>query len=126
MLTRLEGTPAVRVWSALPGQSKREVVQQFGALIARLHEQPIPDDWPDQWPAFICERLERAEEHHGLGEPWRGWIRAQLSDFQAPLAAPVLLHGDLTADHLLLVEREGRWTIGGVIDFGDAQIGHPY
>jgi hygromycin-B 7''-O-kinase len=126
VLTRLEGVPAATVWSTLPPQSKREVVWQLGVLIARLHEQPVPRDWPDKWGAFIRKRLERAAEHHGQAEPWCSWIREQLAGFCEPPFAPVLLHGDLTDDHLLLVEQEGDWTIGGVIDFGDARIGHPY
>ena len=40
----------------------------------------------------------------------------------APL---VIVHGDLNAEHLLLDERGGRWTMSGLIDFGDARIGVP-
>ena len=32
----------------------------------------------------------------------------------------VLVHGDLTEDHLLLTEQGGRYAISAVIDFGDA------
>ncbi len=126
VLTRLEGTPASMVWSSLPLEGKRGIIRQFGALIARLHQHALPGDWPDEWHAFIRERLERAEEHHGLGEPWRSWIRQQLAGFREPPLAPVLLHGDLTDDHLLLVEREGGWKLSGLIDFGDARLGHAY
>lgn len=34
----------------------------------------------------------------------------------------VLVHGDLTEDHLFLGERDGRWTITGLLNFGDAHL----
>ena len=47
-------------------------------------------------------------------------------DFQEPPLQRVLVNGDLTKDHVLLAERDGGWFISGLIDFGDARIGHPY
>jgi hygromycin-B 7''-O-kinase len=38
---------------------------------------------------------------------------------------PVLLHADLTDDHFFVQEREGRWQLTGLIDFGDAMVGDP-
>ena len=32
----------------------------------------------------------------------------------------VVVHGDLTEDHLLLKRQDGRWAITGLLDFGDA------
>lgn len=59
-------------------------------------------------------------------EPWNSWIGMQLSNFEEPDLEKVLLHGDLTQDHVLLIENEGEYSISGVIDFGDARIGHPF
>ena len=36
---------------------------------------------------------------------------------------PVLLHADLTDEHLLLTEEGDGWVISGLIDFGDAKVG---
>ena len=41
------------------------------------------------------------------------------------VAAQVVIHGDLNAEHLLLEERNGRWDVSALIDFGDARIGVP-
>ena len=38
----------------------------------------------------------------------------------------VLLHADITAEHVLLTQTEDAWTINGLIDFGDAKVGHPH
>ena len=40
-------------------------------------------------------------------------------------APRVVVHGDLNAEHLMLEQRNGRWTISALIDFGDARIGVP-
>ena len=32
---------------------------------------------------------------------------------------------DLTGDHILLMEKDGRWRLSGVIDFGDAMVAPP-
>jgi hygromycin-B 7''-O-kinase len=38
---------------------------------------------------------------------------------------PRLLHGDLTQDHALVTEQGGVWSLSGLIDWADAEIGHP-
>ena len=53
-------------------------------------------------------------------------IVEQRTDFREPPFKKVLLHGDITRDHLILTEKNRSWSISGVIDFGDARIGHPY
>ena len=39
---------------------------------------------------------------------------------------PVLLNADITDEHVLVVNRNGYWRFSGVIDFGDAMMGHPH
>ena len=43
----------------------------------------------------------------------------------ATAAAQVVIHGDLNAEHLLMAERNGRWDVSVLIDFGDSRIGVP-
>src|SRR5690606_20363597 len=38
---------------------------------------------------------------------------------------PVLLNGDLTAEHVLGERAGGRWAPTGIFDFGDARLGDP-
>jgi hygromycin-B 7''-O-kinase len=126
ILSRVEGVPAVEVWPALGPEEKLRVVRQMGAFMRRLHQQPLPTGLPADWPTFLAERLARAEAHHDAPEPWRKWIRERIETFVEPPFDPVLLNGDLTGDHVLLVRRRGAWQMSGVIDFGDARIGHPF
>jgi hygromycin-B 7''-O-kinase len=43
-----------------------------------------------------------------------------------PGAPPHLIHADLTADHLLMKREGERWSVCGLIDFGDAMVGSLY
>lgn len=126
IMTRLGGVPVGDVWPSLDARQKHDVVAQIGELMRKLHDLPVPHGLRGDWQCFLNERLAAAEAHHNVGEPWRSWLREQLRAFSEPPRKMVLLHGDLTADHILLRNEGGNWSITGLIDFGDARVGHPY
>ena len=126
IVTRVDGIPAADVWDGFQWAQKREIVVQLGALMRALHSCAIPVEMLDDWEVFLSQRLAGATEHHNVLEPWRNWIVEQLMDFQEPPYQMVLVNGDLTKDHVLLAEKNGKWFISGLIDFGDARMGHPY
>lgn len=112
---------AVRHGLPTPGTRQTlgsHIVYKFGDSIVKLY-------FP-MWFEDFSMRLVRAERHHNAPEPWRSWIRQQLEGFREPDLDHVLLNCDLTEDHVLLSEEGGRWRVTGLIDFGDARIGHPY
>ena len=126
IVKRLHGIPVGDVWDELDSVQRRRIVYYLGDLMRAVHQCEIPAGLPDDWKTFLSERLSGAVDHHNVAEPWRDWIAEQLSDFREPPHQKVLLNGDLTHDHLLLSETKGEWSISGVIDFGDARIGHPF
>lgn len=48
----------------------------------------------------------------------------QVQPLYPPDFRPCLLSADLTEDHELLSFEDGHWRITGLIDFGDAVVGH--
>jgi hygromycin-B 7''-O-kinase len=135
-----------QILSFMPGQAIREVrhrirpftqqaiAHDLGWIISTLHELPLTEPTmfdlrPEAWHAFIQERLEQclvelddilpahmvAEAGQFLGQTW---LLEQPAGFQ-----PRLLNGDLTEDHLLLIEQLGEWRISAVIDWADALVG---
>jgi hygromycin-B 7''-O-kinase len=91
-----------------------------------LHEHnPIPELEMD-WNQFLAERVARWEEHHQAEGAWRDWIRGCVSGFCEPAFGSVLLNADITDEHVLVVNRGGHWQFSGVIDYGDAMMGHPH
>ena len=125
VMSHVPGVPAGEVWRTLSAEDRISIGCRREA-IRLLHQTSLPDGLPADWHSFIKERIDRAESHHHAPEPWRSWIRQQLAGFREPELEHVLLNCDLTEDHILLLEQNGRWTISGIIDFGDARIGHPY
>jgi hygromycin-B 7''-O-kinase len=126
VMTCVPGTPAGAVWDHLDRGVRIDVVRQLGGLMRTLHSQPPLAELATDWDAFLRERIARCDSHHSAPEPWRSWIRERVEGFSEPPFDPVLLSADITDDHVLLGVQEGRWRITGLIDFGDAMMGHPH
>jgi hygromycin-B 7''-O-kinase len=126
IMTALSGQPAVEVWDNLNRYQQSDVIGQLGEIMRLLHQHPPVDSLATDWDAFLEERLSQWEDHHQPSGPWKGWLAQRLNNFREGHFEPVLLNADITADHLLLSESDGRWHISGLLDFGDAMMGHPY
>jgi hygromycin-B 7''-O-kinase len=126
VMTVVPGTPAEEIWPDLGNTDRIDIARQLGGLMRRLHRQEPVKELATDWEAFLGERISGAEDFHAAGEPWRGWIREKLTGFCEPPFSPVLLHADITADHVLLSRTAEGWRITGLIDFGDAMMGHPF
>ena len=125
--SRAVGVPAQSVWRKLSRDVRRGLAGEIGVLLRCLHDHRLPKGLDSDWESFLQARLAGAEGHHRAGEPWSSWIRSRLKEFVEPPFPHVFLHADLTADHILLTKREdGSWFVSGIIDFGDARIGHPF
>ena len=125
--SRAVGVPAQSIWRKLSRGARRSLVGEIGALLRCLHDHPLPKGLDSDWGSFLQARLSGAEGHHGARDPWGRWIRSRLEEFVEPPLRHVFLHADLTADHILLTRRDdGSWFVSGIVDFGDARIGHPF
>jgi hygromycin-B 7''-O-kinase len=112
--------------------ARRRVSAQVGEALASLHGvstrglDALRCDWREFARARIAA-VQGFQRRTGLHESAVERIAAVLEE-AAPLIVDdrrALLHGDLHHEHAL-VERDGdRWNLVGVIDFGDAVIGHP-
>ena len=127
VLTVVPGAPALDVWDSLDTKQKTGLVAQLGEIMRQIHDHPPVPELATDWNALLAERIAQSDAHHAeAGDPWRAWVRERLTGFSEPPFEPVLLNADLTEDHLLLSEQNGTWRITGLIDFGDATMGHPH
>lgn len=118
----------VRGWGdGVAAAAFRAAGRQFAALHSAvphrpglLPEVPVEDGGGDPWE--LLDTLRDAGEVDAEGAAWLGrWFR-HLAPLRAPRPAPVLLHGDLAPQNLVL-DAAGRLT--AVLDWGDARWCEP-
>ena len=112
------------------GRRRNKLAEQVGAFLSQLHafpkEQALSLEVPelDLWEDHYRPMIDEAMQH--LGASAQRWLRVQADEFVeggATKSAPrVLIHGDISGDHVIL---DGDSGLGGVIDFGDAMIADP-
>lgn len=131
LLERLPGAQLKAVWTTLAPAEREDLAEQTGALLARLHRVPLERCGPPlvhDWSTFVAERLERVVAHHarhGAEPRWLEEVDAFLRAAPRRAVTPVLLHADVTHDHLLVAREGGRWRVTALIDWADAMTGDP-
>ena len=129
------GRPLDELQAEMPQAALLEVAAKTGRMIRRLHAvDPEPlaaTDKGERWDALVERRrrevlpelLDRGLIVPGIAPE----LQALLDEASAAsrAAAQVVIHGDLNHEHLLIEERDGRWNVSALIDFGDARIGVP-
>lgn len=129
---RIEGESLRDLLPILTPDDRVAIAAQAGEALSALHEVSI-EDMPlltVDWSSFARERVaacENFQRRHHLAEPAVAQL-AGLIEAGSPLipdSRRALLHADLHHEHLYLKQCNGRWTLVGILDFGDAVIGHP-
>jgi hygromycin-B 7''-O-kinase len=133
VLTAVPGVPVGQVWEQVGARDREHIVRGCGRFLAALHAAPIEGlaEIATDWPAFVEEQIGACLEgvrEADLGPQWLRSVRSFLDGLPPlfePGFRPVLLSADVTDEHVLVSERDGRWEFTGFIDFGDAMLGHP-
>ncbi len=129
---RVSGVSLRDLRDQLSPRERVTLAGDVGASLAALHRLPC-DDLPTltvDWPRFAEARVAACvdfQRRHGLGDAAVEAIPAVLAA-GAPLvpdARRALLHADLHHEHVMLTQRDGAWTLSGLLDLGDAVVGHP-
>ena len=126
IITAVPGRPVEHVWRGLNMEEKRSILEHLGGFMQTLHQQPPIPEFEMDWDQFLAERVAQWQVHHQAEGAWRDWIRGRITGFREPGFRPVLLNADITDEHVLIASRDGHWQFTGVIDFGDAMMGHPH
>ena len=131
---KLPGTPADEYqWT--PG-AIAAIAPALTAFLHALHAFPVdraaalgapsypPRAWLDRHRALYATARDAAEPHLPVGTFARfvaHWEQMLAEDERFDFV-PVLIHGDLAMEHVLIDEEGG---LSGVIDFGDAMVADP-
>ncbi|MGB3330961.1 MAG: aminoglycoside phosphotransferase family protein [Thermomicrobiales bacterium] len=105
------------------------VTDRVAALTPHPGDPGVDALLADDWAAFLHNQARSAPARHRTWGDLPDHLIAQLDawlDVDALLAdgasRQVLIHGDLTADHVFGLPGRSGWEPVGVIDFGDARI----
>jgi hygromycin-B 7''-O-kinase len=131
VMTRLPGQASREVWASVGQRDRLEIVSRLGLAISELHRYaaPLQTDLDRNWRGFIERQARMSVDRQRACGANPEWLASLPPYIDARLALlptdyePVLLHGDIHAGNLLLMEEGGRWQIGGLIDFGDSLWG---
>ena len=129
------GRPLDELRPELTRHALLEVAAQTGRMVRRLHAvDPAPlsaIDKGEPWNALVNRRrrevLPELVDRDLIVPAVVPELETLLDEAMAVsrTAPRVIVHGDLNAEHLLLDERNGRWELSALIDFGDARVGVP-
>ena len=129
------GRPLDELQAEMTQAALLEVAAQTGRVIRRLHAiDPDPlaaIDKGERWDTLVDRRRREVLPElldRGLIVPGIvPGLQALLDEASAAsrTGGQVVIHGDLNPEHLLIEERDGRWNVSALIDFGDARIGAP-
>jgi len=116
---------------------KMAIARAVGAISHRLHSVDLRDTavlrptWDYYYEMLRSQSVDCAARHRAwrsLPEPLIGQIEGFLPPPEELVAGrnrPALLHGDLTADHILVAHDGAGWKLKAIIDYGDALVGDP-
>jgi hygromycin-B 7''-O-kinase len=130
ILEPLPGTPLNQVWEQVEARDREALCETLGGVMAALHAVPTKgmEAIAVDWPAWLAERragFAAAQTERGATPEWIAAALDYLDEMWAEVVQgrPVLLNADITDEHVLLAQEDGRWRMTGLIDFGDAMLG---
>jgi hygromycin-B 7''-O-kinase len=135
IFSRLPGTSLGEVYDEVSPADREAIAGYLACWLKALHHLPLgasavlrPDGGP--FAAWLGRQRAAVVENHRRRGSLPEALIDQLEAFLPPVEAlldrsrpPLLLHGDMNADHLLGHLQDGRWVASGIIDFGDAKVG---
>ncbi len=132
VMRRLPGRTIRSVWDKINPIQRAGLAAAIGELTTALQEVPtagMETVLESDWTSFTEERLRLTpiqQEKWGcpkaLVAEMPGWLKAA-QPLHPEGFSPCLLHADMTDENLLVEEVRGRWTLSGLVDFGDSLLG---
>lgn len=132
VMTQLAGIPAREAWAEIKAHERLEIISGLGSTLKSLHNHAAPLSHPAlnrDWHGFIERQAKTCVERQracGANSEWLESLPAYVAERIELLPAedtPVLLHGDIHLGNLLFAQKDGRWKITGLFDFGDSLCG---
>ena len=132
IMTQLNGTLLETLWHHLDQNNKLIIMRELGALIREVHSLSIEglESIDCHWETFIANQIENCIENHSVMKLSTTLLQQIPSYIETvnksllKMEKPVILTGEYTPMNFLVTNVAGVWHISGLIDFGDAMLGH--
>src|SRR5215470_5809403 len=133
----LPGMQIQHVMAEFSAADFEAVAVELGQFIACLHTIHLPGFARatrapfGPWSAYLERGVSDAVRIHAARGNHPNWGEeiAELLDRQRPrllrLGPPVLIHADLTPEHIILRQVNGCWHLSGILDLADAMVAPP-
>lgn len=129
---RLPGASLRDLGGSLSQRERVALAEDAGAALSTLHRLRCDHlvSLTVDWHRYAAERVAASadfQRRRGLSEAAVEAIPSVLAagDPLVPDDRRALLHADLHHEHVMLEQRGGAWALSGIIDLGDAVVGHP-
>jgi hygromycin-B 7''-O-kinase len=131
IITRMPGVLGAEVWGSLPEADKERVLAEIGETIADVQRAPPGPllEIEPRWDVFMQSQMEGCRIRHerlGLEQKFLDGFDDLLRDAAELIPMhepPVILTGEYIPENVMLTQRDGRWHLCGLIDFGDVLTG---
>ncbi|HEY1427415.1 MAG TPA: phosphotransferase [Caulobacteraceae bacterium] len=120
------GEPFQAIEDELSAAEREALAEDLGAFMRAFHAVEAPELGGPLWRDDLQARLAEPVATHaarGTAPAWLDPIADHLARHAAALLAlgpPVLIHADLTAEHVMLARGACRWRLSGVLDLADS------
>lgn len=133
VMEKVDGLPLSQKWPLFEHHLKKKLLFQIGQIAAAHHRIEIDKDsipCPD-WSHFIREQIDQCTARQtkmnlpkALIDDIPNYLKTNAASVTRKLTAPVLLTGEYTPGNIMIDSKAGEWSVTGIIDYGDAMIGH--
>lgn len=132
IMEAVEGIPLNKVREQLDLSDMERIVSACGEFMAELHSVDTEglDEIAVNWHGFVKNQIQNCIKNvvdNGLDKNWVQSLyefAERSSYFFEMNSKPVLLNADITDEHVMVRKINGKWDFSGIIDFGDAMLGH--
>lgn len=132
IMTQLEGTLLETLWHTLDHSNKLIIIKELGSLIREVHSLSTQglESIDCHWKMFIENQIAGCIENHKIKNLSTTLLQQipsyieTVNESLLEMERPVILTGEYTPMNFLVTNVEGDWHISGLIDFGDAMLGH--
>jgi aminoglycoside phosphotransferase (APT) family kinase protein len=133
IMERIEGRSYRHYRDDLSADQDHLVIRELATAVGAMHALPVArlktfGDFRSEWAARMHARVEHAVARlaENLLPRLHGELRGYVDDRLGLITEefePTFLHSDIISGNIIISKTDGALALGGIIDFGDVEVG---